>query len=408
MNKIFNIFNVKNQKFLTLTILLCLTALVITGCKKKDKSDSNKNIVEIGTQKTDHAWYYFTQDGFAQVDNPRNAPFAGSVPYTEAVRISCANNGATAPDGTVKAYALANRLGVICFEDEKISVAKDVNVFANRTAGNLVFIDGTPLFSVYKSAFFNDTISSAAYKNDTSAHLFLVQFDDASKISYPVINSTNLTEKSNAEVTDFFWDGNDWFCSIKSVLDTGDGKTDFSYIKFRPATPIVSISPVSAADLITVKQSSVSEFREVMSVKPYAQAPERIRNMLKSFNQTIPFTVEVKTAAGTSSRIYENEAPGSFETELNAKAIISQSWSAALFEDGTLFIEGALPGKHILRGGKPVAIRLPKLDEGYIYSDFVISGTTLYAAWEQTDFYKITRSGFLSVDLDSTLYKAVK
>jgi hypothetical protein len=96
------------------------------------------------------------------------------------------------------------------------------------------------------------------------------------------------------------------------------------------------------------------------------------------------------------------------ETELNAKAIISQSWSAALFEDGTLYIEGALPGKHILRGGKPVAIRLPKLDKGYIYSDFVISGTTLYAAWEETDFYKIKRSGFLSVDLDSTLYSRVR
>ena len=75
---------------------------------------------------------------------------------------------------------------------------------------------------------------------------------------------------------------------------------------------------------------------------------------------------------------------------------------------GTLYIEGALPGKHILRGGKPVAIRLPKLDKGYIYSDFVISGTTLYAAWEATDFYKIKRSGFLSVDLDSTLYSRVR
>ena len=145
-----------------------------------------------------------------------------------------------------------------------------------------------------------------------------------------------------------------------------------------------------------------------MSVKPYEQSPERIRNMLKGFDKTIPFTIEVKTAAGASSRIYENEAPGSFETELNAKAIISQSWSAALFEDGTLFIEGALPGKHILRSGKPVAIRLPKLDEGYVYSDFVISGTILYAAWEQTDFYKVTRSGFLSVDLDSTLYSKIR
>ena len=260
-------FTVMNKCFLVAIIALNLFCMLLSGCKKKDKAIQNQDIVQIGTQKTDHAWYYFTQDGFAQVDNPRNAPLGGSFPYTEAVRISSANNGITQPDGTVKAYALANRLGVICFEDENISVAKDVNVFTNRTAGNLVFIDGTPLFSVYKSAFFNDTISSAAYKNDSSAHLFLVQFDDSSKISYPVINSTNLTEKTNAEVTDFFWDGNDWFCSIKSVADNADGKTEFSYVKFRPAPPIVSISPVSAADLIKVKDSTVDEFRQAMSVK---------------------------------------------------------------------------------------------------------------------------------------------
>ncbi|MBR4790050.1 MAG: hypothetical protein IK024_04065 [Treponema sp.] len=405
MNKF---FNAMNKCFLAAIIALNLVCVLFSGCKNKDKAKEDQKIVEIGTQKTDHVWYYFNQDGFVQVDSPRNAPFAGSFPYTEAVRISSANNGATDLDGTVKAYALANRLGVICFENDKISVAKDVNVFANRTAANLVFIDGTPLFSVYKSAFFNDTISSATYKKDTSAHLFLVQFDDTSKISYPVINSTNLTELTNAEVTDFYWNGKEWFCCIKSVSGDASGKTDFSYIKFTPAAPITSISPVSAEDLITVKQSSVNEFREVMNVKPYAQAPERIRNMLQSFDKAIPFMIEVKSAAGSSPRIYENEAPGSFETELNAKAIISQSWSAALFEDGTLFIEGALPGKHILRSGKPVAIRLPKLDEGYVYSDFVISGTTLYAAWEETDFYKVSRSGFLSVDLDSTLYSIIR
>ena len=405
MNKF---FNAMNKCFLAAIIALNLVCVLFSGCKNKDKAKEDQKIVEIGTQKTDHVWYYFNQDGFVQVDSPRNAPFAGSFPYTEAVRISSANNGATGLDGIVKAYALANRLGVICFENDKISVAKDVNVFANRTAANLVFIDGTPLFSVYKSAFFNDTISSAAYKNDTSAHLFLVQFDDTSKISYPVINSTNLTELSNAEVTDFYWNGKEWYCCIKSVSGDASGKTDFSYIKFTPAAPITSISPVSAEDLITVKQSSVNEFREVMNVKPYAQAPERIRNMLQNFDKTIPFIIEVKSASGSSPRIYENEAPGSFETELKAKAIISQSWSAALFEDGTLFIEGALPGKHILRSGKPVAIRLPKLDEGYVYSDFVISGTTLYAAWEETDFYKVSRSGFLSVDLDSTLYSIIR
>ena len=405
MNKF---FNVMNKCFLLTLIALNLICFLFSGCKNKNKSKDEQKIVEIGTQKSDHTWYYFTQDGFAQTESPRDVPFAGSIPYTEAVRVSSANNGATMPNGTVKAYALANRLGVICFEDDKISLAKDVNVFSDRTAANLVFIDGIPLFSVYKSAFFNDTISSAAYKNNTGAHLFLVQFDDTSKISYPVINSTNLTQKSNAEVTDFYWDGSEWFCSIKSVADGAAGKTDFSYIKFKPAAPIASISPVSAADLITVKESTVSEFRQAMSVKAYAQAPERIRNMLNGFDSTVPFIIEVKSAAGTSARVYENEVPGSFEQQLNANSIISQSWSAALFEDGTLFIEGALPGKHILRGGKPVAIRLPKLDAGYVYSEFVISGTTLYAAWEQTDFYKVSRSGFLSVDLDSTLYSKIR
>ncbi len=94
--------------------------------------------------------------------------------------------------------------------------------------------------------------------------------------------------------------------------------------------------------------------------------------------------------------------------ELKASAILAESWSAVLFEDGTFFIEGALPGKHILRGGKTVAIRLPKLPPQFVYSDFVISGTSLYAAWEESAFFKTSRSGFLSVDLDSTLYKVLR
>ena len=405
-----NFFKVRKSGFLITLAFLCLTSLLLSSCKKKDKSKAKPEIVEIGAQKTDHVWYYFTQDGFAQVESPRNAPFAGSLPYTEAIRISSANNGTPAADGSVKAYALANRLGLICFDGDKISLAKDINIFSNRTAANLVFIDGRPLFSVYKSVFFNDTISWAAYKNDSDSHLFLVQFDDATKISYPVINCTNLTDKMNSEITDYYWDGNEWFCSIKSVQDdnAGSSKTEFSYIKFRPAAPIASISPVSANELITVQESSVQEFRNMMSVKPYSLAPERIRTMLQGFDNTIPFLMEVKSAAGSSAHIYENEIAGSLEEELKAKAIISQSWSAALFEDGTLFIEGALPGKHILRGGMPVAIRLPKLDVGYVYSDFVISGTSLYAAWEETDFYKVSRSGFLSVDLNATLYSRIR
>ena len=397
------------KKFINIKILCFLIAgLAVTFCsckKSKSASKENQDILKISEKNTDHTWYYFTPDGFAQIDLPQNAPFSGQIPYTEAVRISSANNAVNSDSSTAnKAFALVNRLGVLCFDNDKPSLAKDISIFSNRTAGNLVFVNDVPVFSVYKSAFFNNTISSDAYKKNAGEHLFLVQFDDKSNISYPIINSTNLQNKYDCEVTDFHWDGTDWFCCLKTIGD----KTDFSYLKFVPAAPLLSITPITANDLITVKEASVNEFRDVKSIKDYSKAPERIKNMLKGFSDKIPFIIEVKSAGGNSPRIYENNIAGSFEQELNAKAIISQSWSAALFEDGTLFIEGALPGKHILRNGKPVAIRLPKLEQGFIYSDFVISGNTLYAAWEQTDFYKTSRSGFLSVNLDSTLYSKIR
>lgn len=386
------------RKNLFLLTVIAAALILCPGCKKKSKqkTPNDSEVFQI-KQKGDHSWFYFTQDGFIQVDNPKNVPLSKTQPYTEAIRISSANNTA---GSTGKAYALVNRLGVLCFNGNSISIAKDISVFSDRTAGNLVFMNDTPIFSVYKSSFFN----SSSQKDAKKEQLFLVQFDDQAKISYPVINSTNLTDEPYYQVTDFFWNGNEWFCSLKKM----DEKISFSYIKFTLGAPLLSISPVTASSLLNIRESTADEFRKAMSIKDYKTAPQRIQNMLAGFSSTVPFVLEVKSAGGGSSVLYQNEAPGSMETELNAKAIISQSWSAALFEDGTLFIEGALNGKHILRGGKPVAIRLPKLENGFIYSDFVISGTTLYAAWEESDFYKIRRSGFLSVDLDSTLYSKIR
>jgi hypothetical protein len=148
----------------------------------------------------------------------------------------------------------------------------------------------------------------------------------------------------------------------------------------------------------------MEKFRELKDQKDCSSAPARIKKLLAGCSDSKNFTVELKNIGGISPRNFQNVIPSDNEKELKAKGIIAESWSCVLFEDGTLFIEGALPGKHILRNGKPVAIRLPKLPGGFVYSDFVISGSTLYAAWEETDFYSIKRSGFLSVDLEKTLY----
>ncbi len=383
------------------TLVLTLTLLLFCSCKKKQASEPVQNAISLEMTKSNHAWYYFSNTNYHLIDRPQNTPAQGAKPWTESIRISSANNEFCTQNSDSKAFAVVNRLGILSFNDDEISLSPDSSLFTDRTAGNLVFLNNVPVFSVYKSAFFNNTILAPDYKNDGSAHLFLLQFDATAKISYPIINCNNITDNANSEVTDFYWNGLEWCCSIKTISDT---KNEFSYITFKPLVPLLSLSPATADNKIEVQECDADFFRNCRVHYNYSAAPDRIKKLLSGFDEKLPFIIEVKNAGGSSPRIYENNITGSTEKELNAKAILSASWSAALFEDGTLFLEGALPGKHILRSGKPVAIRLPKLPVGFVYSDFVISGTTLYAAWEESSFYKTGRAGFLQVNLERTLY----
>lgn len=393
------------KKLAKKSFCLIFGLLVLNGCKSKTENNQIKiEEAPVQVQKGSHSWYYFNHSGFVAVDKPANVPFSSQTPWTEAVRISSANSAAASTvsgNSSTRAYAVVNRLGILVFDNDSVSLSKDVNLFADRTAGNLVFLNDTPLFSVYKSAFFNDSITDPLYKKDNSQHLFLVQFDETAKIAYPVVNCNNICDELNSEVTDFVWDGLNWLCSVKTISDV---KNSFSYVSWKPSVSLLSISPSSAKDSIVTSESDFDAFKNAKSQLDYKNAPERIKKLLAGFDKNLPFYIDVKTAGGSSSRKYLNAVASSGEKELQAKAIISQSWSSVLFEDGTLFIEGALPGKHILRGGKPVAVRLPKLPAGFVYSDFVISGTTLYAAWEESAFYKTGRSGFIEVNLDKTLY----
>lgn len=418
--------SIQNKLLSIFTITLTLT---LSGCGKKSlpADESFNNIPQISMQpsKGSHSWYYFTREGFRQISKVQNVPEVPFIPWTEAIRISSANCATT--EGENQAFAVINRLGIISFKGEDKQLSKDENIFTDRTAGNLIFLNETPIFSVFKSAFFNDTIKDNKYSSEGSQHLFLIQFDPESKISYPIINCNNLTSARNSEVVDYYWDGINWTCCIKTISET---KTEFNYINWKPTQSLLTLSPVNAKSNISQWESNQDEFRSKKEQLEYKYAPERIKKMLAGFSKRTNFSIDVKKSGGSSWRNYKNvaesgwapvagadrrdsvgqgtENAGSREKtsarELYATAILAQTWSAALFEDGTLFLEGALPGKHILRGGKPVAIRLPKLPDDFVYSDFVISGTSLYAAWEESSFFKTGRAGFVEINLNKTLY----
>ena len=397
------------KKAINVLILFFCFAVIITfcfvsvSCKKKEKQKAAEVETTIKEVSRNHKWYYFSDFEVLPVDKPQNVPLKSFVPWTEAVRISSSNITNSTNESNYEAFALVNRAGMLCFSGNTFALKNDITLFEDRTAGNLVFCNDTPIFSVYKSSFFNNSISDPAYREDASQHFFLVQFDVNTGVSYPVINSGNITKLADTEVVDYSWDGKNWLCCLKTV---NENRVGFSYVQWTPAAPLLSLTPSTASENIVLADSTEEAFRNTKKpLDSSREAPERIKKLFSGFAGDVPFSIEVKTAGGYSSREYYNSASGSDKKELKASAIISESWSAALFEDGTLYIEGALPGKHILRAGKPVAIRLPKLPPQFVYSDFVISGTTLYAAWEETDFFKTNRSGFLMLDLDSTLYK---
>lgn len=385
------------------TILILSASL--TSCNKSKKGEEfanninyENNIIEVKVKS--HTWYYFTNNGFAKTDKPQNAPYASFKPWTEAYRISSANSALEADGDTAKGFAIVNRLGVLCFENDKVTLSKDAFIFDDRTADNLIFIDNTPVFSVYKSSFFNETTNNQEYQDDDTKHLFLVQYDGNTKVSYPLINCNNLVDRTNSEVTDFFWNGNNWVCSIKTIQDN---RTYFNYINWTSTVPLLTLTPENATEGITIEEIDFDTFKDEHKVFSYNQAPERIRNLLINFSDKKSFGIDVKSAGGYSIRSYLNMV----ETEdpfLEAKGLLAQSWSAVLFQDGTFYLEGALSGKHILRNGKPIALRLPKLPPNFIYSDFVISSTTLYAAWEETQFFETSKSGFIAIDLEKLLY----
>lgn len=383
--------------------LLILTAIfAVTSCKK-DGKNAGVEVVETAVKAPKaHHWYYFNRQGYQSVDLPQNTPKQSILPWTEAIRISSMNcdgvSTSASLDENQKGYATVNRLGMMIFDGGKMEFVNDVNLFPGRTAGNLVFSNGEPVFSLYKSSFFND-------KHNDGQHPFLVHFDVKSKIAYPLVNCENLIENGvNCEVTDYVWDGRTWTCSVKNEIDS---KNEFTYVTWESGLPVLSLSPVKTRDAIIKTECTAEDFRKLKEPLKFSQSPERLKKLLKGLPSTVYSVIEVYTAGGTSPRVYTNTSIDN-EKALNATGILNETWSAVLFQDGTLYMEGALDGRRILRNGKTIALRLPKLPQNYIYTSFCVSGTYLYASWEESDFYKTGRAGFLQVDLDKTLYQNEK
>lgn len=391
----------KYKKNIAKIVYLSFLGLALFSFFSCNKRPDTTPTLQVEVSTRNHEWNYFTKDGFYPINLPQNAPLVLSKPWTESIRIAESVSSPIVSENTSgkaleeEAFAAVNHLGILKFSGKDIFLFPDT-LFKDKTVSSLFFINSTPVFSLYKNTFFNTN-----EKNLSS--IFLAQFKTDTGVSYPLVTTENLKLEDNSEITDFYYDGKFWFCSVKSE---SNNKIRFEYIKWNATSPVLSLSPKDASKKIEVEGITEDFYRKLKTPIDFKFAPERAKSLFKNLPKNFSFYVECITPSEPQSKSYIRKNIDSEEMEaLNeAKMQLTDIWACAIFSDGTTYFSGALKNRSIFENGKTVALRLPKLPEGFTYSSFAISGDYMYVAWEETSFFETARSGFLTVNLGKVLY----
>ena len=155
--------------------IFVVMAFIFISCNKSNKTEILAE-EKISLPSSMYEFYYFSDGGYRKIAKVSEVPAVPEKPWTQATRISSISCAAFSDSDEIssvpKAFALVNRIGLLVFENDLISLAPDTQLFSGRTAGNLTFYDDTPIYSLYRSTFFGDS-----ERNLKGLHPFLVQFN---------------------------------------------------------------------------------------------------------------------------------------------------------------------------------------------------------------------------------------
>lgn len=362
----------------------------IFACGKKieEKNGSENAVKTEPFSAVNYNWYYFSSSSYHESPTFEAIPTVTKKPWTLSAFICDMASSKNAE------YALVNTVGIMEMKGEKIKLYTDETLFSGRVAQNLEFYEENPIFSLYKNEFFKGG------KSPSVLDIFLLQFNSNAGVSVPILSVANLGFSFDWQVTDFVWKDGEFLCSLKNITkinkkDSSEERVRFSYVSVLPKVALTSLSPLEAAKNISVKKITKEYFRFSKRERDFGESPESLFALLQRVNAN--FRVKVTYPEGGSSEIFVKQ--NSSSPALKASASVKSNFTACLFEDGSFFMRGSLRDSPLINGGRPTAFLLPRLTDGAIYTNFVVSGKFLYAAWEESDFQKISRSGFIRIDL---------
>lgn len=377
--------NKKTWKAIYILFMFFVAMSFSCNAKKNPYDNANPEITELKA----HTWYYLDKEGFSQIDLPQNAPDTAIKPWTEAVRIA----GAGTQGDT--SCALVNRLGILDFSSGRPELIRDMQLFPDVTADSLLFTKEGPTFHMYRNSYFN---TNAEPKDQTEKERpLLVRYDVERKICIPVLTYEDFGISNDSQVTSILPKNGAWMTVIKTVTPE---KTTFRYMVFSTPDSDGSI-PNPAAAAVTTKEIDADTFRQAQKPIPFVESPEQLKKLFFAVPNTFEFYLSCRTEGQSAAQLYDNtlnQSPHGGYTSQGCSLLFPEGKSVAVFSDGTTYITNSMLHQDEKEEGITV-FRLPKLPAGFVYGEISIFDSTLYVAWEETDFYKTGRSGFIQVNL---------
>ncbi len=388
------------------TVLLCVAILAIfSSCSnsKTIEQQYTKLLQDCNSGRvTSHRWFYFTESGFKETDIPHNAPVVDFKPWTEAIRITSSNNCENT------SYFTVNKLGILeapeTFGLQKDGIAsktilvKNSGVFSKSTVGDVFFLDDAILVSFFSNKLFSDNeVDSIVLSEDD---VVIAQYNESKREIEPLITKkdlakTNSIDFNDTEIREIFYKDSLLHILLKSSFTA---QTDFSSINVLFGIPL---NDDTSEIPVQVQNQSVALYRSITTPRDYNRLPQKMKDLLAPIPHDVFYNVEF---LGNDNVSIQYQKGVYSEKSINGYIQTFDYCSIALFEDGTFLFAGKLPSQKVLNNGESVGFTLPKLEDGFVYSNMSLSGSTLIVGWEEKAFYKTGRSGFLAIDMEEVLY----
>lgn len=315
-------------------------------------------------------------------DSISDIPAAELVPWTEAVRIS----------GTGLMYErpmfLVNKTGVFSFftpnsynsDEDIIQYFPEENLnlscegFYRTDAGILV-------------RFYQNTIFSTEEKRLGAP--FLCRYEPIAKEILPVISYADFNLPFYAQLVNLHYSGK-WFACFKMERENS---VEFKYFAFTDIKDInIGLKEISAEAFM--KNTAPIIINEAFFKSTKNETENNFLNLLKDVEEK-SIKISYSGAVSKSVKTYiKNDSEYIEDTEHEAFGIRTKGsvsgriYEALLLDNGKLYAKIAGVEKTLIK-------KMPELPEKFVYTYFAPYEDFILAAWEEQDFFRVGRSGFL-------------